>query len=124
MAAILLAGTFHHLRRELNPDIHLVQSRHIASVARQLRQSAPCLRPGAHVLFLRDPFPKLDWDSLFLVHLLYNDREMVVHRPGRPAELPENYDAVFDWDEGEGVLRRRIFETTSAITMPKNMPSK
>jgi len=124
VAAILLAGTFHHVRRHRRPDDYLAEARHIENVARQMRQGVPCLRPGAHVLFLRDPFPQFEWNSLFLVHLLYGDREIVVHRPGRPSGPIESYDAVFDWDDGEGVLRRRTFETTSAITMPKNMPSK
>jgi hypothetical protein len=123
-AAILLAGTFHHVRRHRNPDDYLAEARHLANVARQMRQSAPYLPPGAHVLFLRDPFPRFEWNSLFLTRLLYNDREMIVHRPGRPGGPIETYDAVFDWDEGESVLRRRTFDTTNAITMPKDMPSK
>ncbi len=85
VAAMLLAGTFHHLRRDRHPEVHLAEACHIAEVVAQLRRAAPCLPPGAHVLFERDPFPQFDWNSLFLIHLVYNDLTMIVHRPGRPA---------------------------------------
>jgi hypothetical protein len=124
LAALLLAGGFHHLRRDLDREAHLSEANLIASVSRQLRETAPCLRKGAHVLFRRDPFPRFDWNSLFLVRLLYSDREIVVHRPGRQSEPPEHYDVVFDWDDGHGLLRRINRETTRASTAPNNTPSK
>ena len=130
LAAVLLAGTFHHLRRDRNTEAPVAEARHIAAVAAQMRQSAPCLAPRSRVLFLRDPFPRFDWNSLFLVRLLYGDQSIEVYRPGRIDGPPETYDVVFDWDAGaeggpgQGVLRRIIHEATSVSTTPNTTPSK
>ena len=124
LTAVLLAGTFHHLRRDRHPEIHLAEANRIASVAAQMRQVAPCLPPGASVLFARDPFPRFEWNSLFLVRLVYNDMTIAVSRPGRLPGQPVDYDAVFDWDPDDAVMRRINRPPTSANRMPKNTPSK
>ena len=125
LGALLLAGTFHHLRRDRHPEIHLAEANRIASVAAQIRRAAPCLPPGAQVLFVRDPFPRFEWNSLFLVRLVYNDMTFAVSQPGRPGSgQPVDYDAVFDWDEEGSVMRRINRPPTSANRMPKNTPSK
>ncbi len=93
------------------------------SVSAQMRQTAPCLPRGAHVLFERDPFPQFGWNSFFLMELLYDDSSILVHRPGRMPEAAGSYDAVFDWD-GTELRRRSIREITSVSTTPKNIPSK
>lgn len=125
--AVLLAGSLHHFRREKHPEIYLGETEHIMSVARQLRDRQPCLAKGTHVLFLRDPFPQFDWNSYFLMRLLYDDPTVEVDRPGRSRYGP-NYDVVFDWDAGggpgQGVLRRSSLEATSTSTAPNRMPSK
>jgi hypothetical protein len=125
VAAILLAGTFHHLRRDRHPEGHFAEAAHIMSVTRQLRAAAPYLPKGAHVLFERDPFPQFDWNSYFLVRLVYDDPTVEVDRPGRSRYGP-NYDVVFDWDaaEGQGFLRRSKLEATSVRTTPNRNPSK
>lgn len=124
LAAILLAGTFHHLRRDRHPEIHLAEANQIASVSKQMRQAAPCLPPGAHVLFVRDPFSRFEWNSMFLVRLVYNDMTIDVSRPGRLPDQPVDYAAVFDWDADGAVIRRINLPPTNANRIPKNTPSK
>ena len=126
VAAVLLAGTFHQLGSDPDPDGRLAEARHIGDVTRQIRQAAPSLPRGASIHFTRDPFPRFDWNSYFLIRLLYDDPTVKVDRPGR--ETSATYDVSWDWDDGggpgHGFLRRRSLEATRASTAPKSTPSK
>ena len=86
----------------------------------------PVMPRSARVRLNRNPM-KAEWNSLFLLRLLYNDMSIEVSRPGH--EMPRPYDLEFDWEPdgggpGQGALRRRSLEATNASTAPKTTPSK
>ena len=59
------------------------EHRHIRDVYEQLHEQLPDLRKGGGVLFLQDPFPRREWNSLFLVGLCFRDPHVRVYRLDR-----------------------------------------
>lgn len=102
LAAILFAGSFHQMNRhQRSPSAERAEANHIMEVSRQLRSRVPCLNPGSRVLFLADPFPQFNWNSLFLVRLVYGDMSLEVDRPDRVRSRdPQPYSATLTW-QGE-----------------------
>jgi hypothetical protein len=71
----------------------------------QLHSVAPVIRPGSHLLFLRDPVAADHWDLFFMVRLSYNDRNLQVARVKEMKQPPSDqeiasYDYVFDYHDG------------------------
>lgn len=98
LTAILLAGSFHYIHRQLNSTAgERTEADHIMEVSRQLRARVPCLDPHSRLLFLADPFPQYEWNSLFLVRLVYGDMSLEVDRPGR-ARPGIPYAAKLAWN--------------------------
>jgi hypothetical protein len=76
----------------------------VGALSAGLLQVRPHLKPGAHVLYVDDPFPKDQFLLVFLTRLVYGDMTIEVDRtavhPRGEAEYG-NYDAVFRFRHGE-----------------------
>lgn len=122
LAAVLLAGGFHYSHRNARlPDGERAEANHVMAVARELRACVPRLAPGARIRFVADPFPQWEWNSLFLVRLVYGDMTLDVDRPGRIRNPGAGYAAVFTWEPAQGDvparLRRLDRRTGDVVTM-------
>ena len=123
---LLLAAGFHFHFMDWDATGLRLETEEISSLARQFRQTVPVMPRGARVRLNHDPL-KAEWNSLFLLRLLYNDMSIEVSRPGHEVSGP--FYAELDWDPdgggpGHGVFRRSSLETTNASTAPNTTPSK
>jgi hypothetical protein len=75
----------------------------------QFRREYPDLHPGAKLLFVTDGFPKLAFDLLFNLRMMYHDKTIRADRVDAPPDQqpdprhPQTYDHVFSWESGRYV---------------------
>jgi len=71
-------------------------------VIEQFRALHPQVRPGSHVVFLRDPFQ--EWDMLFIADLWFRDRSVTVRVQRLTPLAPEQIagsDYLYDYSGGK-----------------------
>ena len=88
----------------------LAEQRHIRDVITQMQNLCPTLPKGGRILFIQDPFENMEWNSVFLVRLLYRDDSLEIDRVAMlkspPAPAYEGYREVLTFENGK--LRRLI----------------
>jgi len=75
----------------------------------QIRALIPDPRRGARIMLLSDADHRDDWDTYFLVFLIYNDPTLTVHRAKvyndyHAPFIRSSYDYLLDWKDGKFVL--------------------
>ena len=87
-----------------DPRTWLYQSpAQVKQMADSMPALAPQLRPGAHVLFLNDPFTTDEWTPWFIMKLLYRDDTIVPDRVKMmtaPPKTWDSYEFVFTYENG------------------------
>jgi hypothetical protein len=83
----------------------------IRGMADQLPAIHPSFPRGSRILFQEDGFTTGEWTPMFVMRLLYNDRNLIVDRikssTAKPADWVQytspdhtHYDYVFTWENG------------------------
>ena len=87
-----------------DPRTWLYQSpTQVKQMADSMPALAPQLLPGAHVLFLKDPFTTDEWTPYFIMKLLYRDDTIVPERVKMMPAPPKtwaSYEFVFTYENG------------------------
>jgi hypothetical protein len=95
----------------------------IRGMAQQLPAMHPSFPRGSRILFQEDGFTTGEWTPMFVMRLLYNDRDLIVDRikssTAKPADWVQftspdhtHYDYVFTWENGR---YRQVTPVVAAI---------
>ena len=108
LTGILLVALFywgrenlHNKRTNVTP-VMTALGRQTWEVIEQFRALHPQVRPGSHVVFMRDPFQ--EWDMLFIADLWFRDRSVTVRlqrlTPLAPEQIARS-DYLYDYSDGK-----------------------
>ena len=81
----------HNLRYEPRPWLY-EQPAAVRAMADQMRAMHPAFPPRTRVMFLEDGFTTGEWTPMFILRLLYQDREMTVDRVKQKTEHPPGWE--------------------------------
>jgi hypothetical protein len=128
-AVMLMLYPFYKAGGWSNVTSVAIEGETMRRAAGQLQELRPCLRPKARLYFFNDPVEP-QWDNLvYLVHLSYRDRTLVVDRFKRAGHRPDDhelatYDAVFDYKGGRFIELERPWQArpTPMIVLAERGP--